>query len=133
MTNNAQLPPTPRWQREFPTAGVPDLITQHPDLVDMSYHNDICPSFNRKGWDGTQLDVRLWVDFVEPTDREFPERARYTVTRYNWDNQKDEQEQLYAGENGGQAIQTLMEATEGQPTPSQTMVFPDPRWKATQQ
>ena len=45
---------------------------------DVSWHNDTSPSFERSG-------VVIWVDYVDPSLREFPERPlRFAVmTRHN--------------------------------------------------
>lgn len=75
----ANHPAAPLWMREHYNADVPAVIAQHADLVDVSWHNDICPSFTVKGFDLEQRDIRLWVDYAEPTQREFDDLLRYRV------------------------------------------------------
>jgi len=50
-------------------------LNKHPLLIDKSWHNDICPSFYFKHI--SQYYV-LWVDFLNPEDRE-GETFRYTI------------------------------------------------------
>lgn len=52
------------------------------ELLDQSWHNDICPSFSHRDLDPTDdYDLRLWVDHAEPDQREYgPDTYRYLVT-----------------------------------------------------
>jgi hypothetical protein len=68
MTTN-----TPLWVREHGRAcDVPDQIAHDPRLIDISWHNDVSPSFMLASADGiAEIDVRLWVAPVKVEDREF--------------------------------------------------------------
>ena len=81
MTHNTRQ--TPTWRDEFPDDyNVPAVIATHPDLDDVSWHNDVCPSFTLKGYDGgnNRLDVRLWVAHPDKAAREFPDMPRLYVS-----------------------------------------------------
>lgn len=68
------------YREEFPDfdggADCVSLVDQ--GFEDVSWHNDTSPSFERGG-------VVIWVDYVDPSLREFPERPlRFAVmTRHN--------------------------------------------------
>jgi hypothetical protein len=90
----------PLWQREFGArAGVPDGITCDARLIDISWHNDICPSFVVAGC-GDDVDEelpRLWVDFERADDRETPSAPRFMVSCGNGDEAIFESETDAAG------------------------------------
>jgi hypothetical protein len=76
---------TPTYRDEFPADyTVPASIANDPRLDDMSWHNDVCPSFTMKGYeDGGPAglpDVRLWVNHPVRDSREFVEQPRLMVT-----------------------------------------------------
>ena len=68
------------WREEFPDFdGAADCASLVADgWEDVSWHNDTSPSFERHG-------IVVWVDYVDPSLREFPERVlRFSVmTRHN--------------------------------------------------
>lgn len=67
-----------RYQTEFPDFGTFDLPL--PDgFADTSWHNDVCPSFERDLGDDTYL--RIFVDYANPADRENPGAKRFTCQR----------------------------------------------------
>lgn len=75
---------TPTWRDEFPADfAVPDLIAGDDRLEDVSWHNDVCPSFILKGYDtsdGALPDIRLWVNHPDREQREFVDQPRLWVT-----------------------------------------------------
>ena len=75
------------WRREFGDAyDVPAVLTNAEDLVDTSWHNDVCPSFET-AWmtdeerSADEIALRLWVDHRDPAEREYgwEPAARYGV------------------------------------------------------
>lgn len=62
---------------------------------DQSYSNDVCARWRKKkpGTEG-QYFV-LWVDYVDPAKREYPEEGRFALT-------------LYRDVNGEEYIETLL-------------------------
>jgi hypothetical protein len=60
------------WRKEFGEAyAVPDVIDQHPQLLDVSWHNDMSPSFQPRGLeDHEEITLRLWVQHPDPAMRE---------------------------------------------------------------
>jgi hypothetical protein len=74
---------SPLWAAEHGRSfDVPDVITTHPQIRDVSWHNDASPSF-AVGDTLETRDVRLWVAHPEPSERE-AEGRRYSV--YDADN-----------------------------------------------
>ena len=68
------------WVREFGAKyQIPREVTAEPGLIDVSWHNDICPSF---AWNDRPTseddDVRLWVEHVDPAFRE-NDVQRFTI------------------------------------------------------
>jgi hypothetical protein len=73
------------YQTEFPGFVLPNEIAAlvaSGELIDTSWHNDMCPSFSPNGIspDGS---VRVWVDFEDRNDREYPDGKRYLVSLHN--------------------------------------------------
>ena len=92
------------WRNEFPADfDVPAVLTDHPELVDISWHNDVCPSFCRKGDEDSENGIRLWVSHPDPDQQEIPQE-RYGV----YDHQQ--QLSLYEGDDVQAAITALLEA-----------------------
>ena len=103
--------PIPLWQREFPDFGpmpaqVADLLAKG-TLIDLSWHNDICPNFIRATdqavCDAEGLDRvwSLWVDYADPSQREIPEWPRFRVCAPTY-------ESAFTSENEGEAIAFLL-------------------------
>src|SRR5579864_257466 len=69
------------WKIEFGEGyAIPDAIAHHPDLVDISWHNDIDPSFALKGWEHDDTrDVRISIAHPDVTHREDLSIARLRV------------------------------------------------------
>ena len=67
--------------------------TEFPDFVldveipegfsDQSWHNDVCPRFEKDFPDGRYLTI--WVDFADPTEREYSNCHRLAVDLYEHD------------------------------------------------
>ncbi len=67
------------WRPEFHP--IPDevlALVAAGEAVDMSWHNDVCPSFGIEVMDGDS-SLRLWVDAVSVNDRECGNETRFTV------------------------------------------------------
>lgn len=68
-------------------------LTNHPYLIDKSWHNDLCPSFYFKV--GEQYYV-LWVDYADVEQRE-ENTPRYAIVEaFNEGN--DEEPEVYVGD-----------------------------------
>lgn len=77
MTTPRPAPVKALWIAEFGESfAVPASIANHPNLIDVSWHNDTHPSFQAEG---NPRDVRLWVDHVDPSQREIRESVRFCV------------------------------------------------------
>lgn len=64
------------YQREFPSFVLDVPI---PDgFVDISWHNDTMPSFQKKFADGS---LTLWIDFSHLCDREIASGKRFVLSR----------------------------------------------------
>ena len=97
---------TPLWLREFGADyAVPDRLTNDPTLVDLSWHNDIAPSFTTLGLNNNDpdyhagVDVRLWIEHPDPAQRENPGTSRIWVTEdrvFLWEAWDDSPEALEA-------------------------------------
>ena len=76
--------PSPLWIHAFGSAyAVPSEIASHPDLVDISYKNDVCPSFAPRADQFSDREGRfaLWIDHPDPEMRENgPDAPRVMVT-----------------------------------------------------
>jgi hypothetical protein len=81
---------------------VPSEVTNDPDLIDISWHNDVCPSFACKA-DDPDEPIRLWVNHPDPEQREYDRAERFLVT-------DAESELLYEGEDIRAALQALKDA-----------------------
>jgi hypothetical protein len=64
------------YQTEFPDFALDVII---PDTwEDISYHNDACPSYHA-GLTPEGYNVKVWIDYTDPKEREFPEMNRFCV------------------------------------------------------
>lgn len=73
----------------------------YPQLIDKSWHNDVCPSFYFR------VDEKyfvLWVDFENPSQREY-DIARYVVISAE-NLGCDETPDIVCGENGIEIFRT---------------------------
>ena len=70
----------PMWRSEFPSDfAVPceiEALVENGVLIDQSWHNDTCPSFQMRG-----TEIVLWIDHPEIAQREFPDEVckRFTI------------------------------------------------------
>lgn len=64
------------FHTEFPDFLEADWPTMPPvgDFVDVSWRNDMCPSIA-----SDRLQLQVWIDFLNPTDREFFDSPRFRV------------------------------------------------------
>jgi len=71
------------WVREFGwDYDVPPevlALVQSGEAEDISWHNDICPSFSAHGPDYSP-EVRLWVEHPDPAKREWDDAKRFGVS-----------------------------------------------------
>lgn len=56
---------------DYPICSLPTIPT---GFVDVSWHNDTCPSF-----ECTALGLMLFIDYPDTAQREFPGAARFTL------------------------------------------------------
>jgi len=56
------------WRSEFPDFPAATMPEIPAGFADTSWHNDACPSFTSDA-----CELRLWVDFLDPAQREHPE------------------------------------------------------------
>ena len=64
------------YREEFPEFGELDVVL--PDgFVDVSWHNDAMPSFERRLPDGST--VKIWVDYADRGVGDFPGAPRFGV------------------------------------------------------
>lgn len=58
------------WIKEFGTEfDVPSIVSER--LIDVSWHNDVSPSFVRPGDEDNEDAIRLWVEHPDPNRREY--------------------------------------------------------------
>jgi hypothetical protein len=67
----------PQWKEEFPDFPDADMPPLVEGLEDISWHNDVCPSFSSEA-----LGVYLFVDYANAARREFPEGPRFRLSEY---------------------------------------------------
>lgn len=71
---------------DFPPESMPDLL----GWTDRSWRNDACPCFSRG-------DLLLWVNYPDPSMREFPDSARFILEAV--DDEGAHVETLYEGDS----------------------------------
>lgn len=75
----------PLWTQEFDESyAVPDCIAMAEGLVDTSWHNNVCPSFQVEcstDANGVTLihDLIIWADHPDPDQREIPSNSRFLI------------------------------------------------------
>lgn len=76
----ATAPALPLYQQAFPNFGLMDV--EIPDgFEDVSYRNDVCPSFSKPLFNGESL--HLFIERAIPTDRENPEFPRFFLALHD--------------------------------------------------
>lgn len=88
-------------------------------LRDVSWHNDVCPSFGPVPElvdpCGDVHDLRLWVDHPDPDQRESSAGHRYAVNYNCWSTilvagiPRSEDRDIYAGEDLDEALAAFAE------------------------
>lgn len=77
------------WRDEFASRvdvfDVPESIIRLEGLEDLSWHNDVCPSFGAHIVDDS-LTLRIWCQAVEPDEREYVAGKRFMVFADAWDD-----------------------------------------------
>ena len=91
------------YKTEFPHYD--DTLSLPEGWTDTSWHNDICPSFERVYGDTT---FRLWCDFKDPELREVG-GLRFTVCTYL--NEDELHESIGQFETMGEALALINEVT----------------------
>jgi hypothetical protein len=95
----------PLWMHEFGADyDVPLLLTADLELTDISWHNDVCPSFCLAET-RSRLTYRLWCDHPQRDDRELQQAGRFMVTAPATDD-----EPLYVGDDVLEAVRILKAA-----------------------
>lgn len=104
------------WGYEFgPEYDIPADRILATGLEDYSWHNDACPSFIRQVGGNEVHDLRLWVEHVDPQQRELgPDCGRYVVNYYS-DTPVDgvpisEDGSVYEGDDLEEALAKYLEA-----------------------
>lgn len=97
-----------KWREEFGEAyAVPAEITSDARLVDVSWRNDVCPSFiaaeDLDAWDSESVTLRLWVEHPDPEQRAW-EGPRYVVTR-------EDDNDVHRGDDAAAAVDALLNAS----------------------
>jgi|SRR5215475_8145816 len=94
--------PREYWKTQFHAEFAPPeevkAAVENGHLIDVSYRNDVCPSFSTPKFEHGEKDLRLWVHPASPKDREY-EVPRYAVTYYDWTNYDIDQSELYVGDD----------------------------------
>jgi hypothetical protein len=64
------------YAREFRSEeyAIPGFLFTNIDWEDVSWHNDVCPR-----WESERLRIAIWVDCIDPTQREYDDWKQYTV------------------------------------------------------
>ncbi len=60
------------YRTEFPDFPPEDMPNFPIDMTDCSWGNDNCPSFRHR-------HARVWIDYVDPAKREWPQMERYCL------------------------------------------------------
>lgn len=87
----------------FPTYPAADLPPLPHGWVDLSWRNDLCPCYAPS----VDSELRLWLDFPNPADREFPEAARFSL--------HDGEAVLWQGDDWADALRRAYAATISEP------------------
>lgn len=66
------------FQIEFPDYPAADMPAIPAGFEDSSWHDDACPCFINEG-----AGLIIWVDFANPSDREFPDQKRFYLNLYD--------------------------------------------------
>lgn len=70
------------YQSEFPDFVLDVMIPE--GFSDHSWHNDVCPRFEKNLPDGRYLTI--WIDFADKKDREYSNCERFAVDLNNSDS-----------------------------------------------
>lgn len=69
-------------KREFPDFTLDVTIPE--GFNDTSWHNDICPS-----WTHETRNLRLWIEYADPEQREYPDMKRFALTENEATNESE--------------------------------------------
>jgi len=73
------------YKTEFPNFDYIPFLASHIEWYDTSWHNDICPSFERLTPD--KFTVKVFFEYKTPEKREIEDNEKYYVALYNKDNE----------------------------------------------
>ncbi len=107
---------------------VPMAILEHVragTLRDLSWHNDMCPSFGVTRADGTER-ANVWVDHPQPLERECAGSMRFCVSVY--DESGDPLGGVYEGDDVEDALRALFQAIYGNEWDGRIDVHGDVAW-----
>ena len=65
------------YRTEFPDFVLD--VTIPTGFIDVSWHNDVCPSFEKD--DGT-FQTRVWIDYKNAVSRESSSNPRFSISMY---------------------------------------------------
>ena len=87
--------------RSFSNFGIASLPSIPEGFVDASWHNDMCPSFVNEA-----ANLRLWVDYENPADREDPSLPRFMLCTAEIDTLDDSFE-IISTNNFGEVLTAI--------------------------
>lgn len=97
------------WQTEFPDFPV-DTFPALPDgWADTSWHNDACPSA-----EVAAKHVKVWIDYLDPSMREFDGELRFTVERLDEDREHRSEDPWFQTDNWEEVL-AYVDAYECEP------------------
>lgn len=82
------------YQTEFPDFDLDVAIPA--SWNDISWHNDVCPSWYA-GFTKEGHIIKVWVDYTDPNEREFPEIDRFGVVIHTEDGDEVDGADVHAG------------------------------------
>lgn len=99
----------PQYKQEFPRFKLPKGVTIPKGFEDISWHNDVCPSFSN-----VEKNIVLYIDYDDLEEREEPEGKQFTLLFDSLDEdgshhgyEKDE-EQYYHTDSWDEVIQIIL-------------------------
>ncbi|WP_242121391.1 hypothetical protein [Sphingomonas lacusdianchii] len=83
------------WQREFPDFPITTMPPIPGPWRDASWHNETAPAFSPCTGPMGEA-ARIWIDYADPTAREFPDLPRFTLCR---PDTRGDLQNVYTGDN----------------------------------
>lgn len=110
----AGFPAIPQWQQEFPDYPAADMPAIPATWGDESWHNDACPSFLTPVVGGKRFQV--FVDYREPTEREYEECNRFQVVPLNAEGEHEGEGTVFASDHWPDVLAALEWLSAGAPS-----------------